>query len=68
MLENRNNKQKNSICVSDYQTFGLSNLRTIKPSDYRAFELLDLHHILEHVSGNTGIFFLALMSGLVYGV
>ena len=31
-----------SIWVSDYQTFGLSDLRTIEPLDYRAFQLLDL--------------------------
>ena len=37
-IEN-NNKKNNS--VSDYQTFGLLNLRTIGPSDYRAFGLSD---------------------------
>ena len=38
-------KKKNSIWVSDYQTFGISDLRTIGPSDYRTFGLSDLRTI-----------------------
>jgi hypothetical protein len=38
---------KFSIWVSDYQTFGLSGLRTIGPSDYRTLGLSDSH--LPHV-------------------
>jgi hypothetical protein len=44
-----NGKEKiyiHCILLSDYQTFGLSDLWTIGPSDYRTFGLLDLRTIV----------------------